>query len=126
MTVKDCYQRIYEWHKKYGKTKVKEIYSRDDAYSKAYLDLVDALPSPDEATQADMDFVFGEVIFMLMEWSYHQEDEYGIKISTYAHFALEKQYVHGLYDDQFRESRKESMLFAQFSEWQKKYDENKS
>ncbi|RZN37194.1 MAG: hypothetical protein EFT35_06790 [Methanophagales archaeon ANME-1-THS] len=103
---------------------MKEKYGRDDAYSKAYLDLVDALPSPKKATQEDMDFVFGEVISMLMEWSYHEADEYGIKIAAYAHFALDKQYANGFQDERFRKSRETSKLFGEFGypKWKEKYE----
>ena len=115
MSVKECYERIYNWHKKYGETRVREKYEHDDAYSQAYLDLLNTLTLPDKATQNDMDFVFGEVISMLMEWSYHEEDEYGIKIAAYAHFALNKQYADGFHDEEFRKSREASELFAKFS-----------
>ncbi len=123
MNVKDCYERIYNWHKKHGKRRVREKYGRDDAYSRAYLDLIDALPPPNRAAQEDMDFVFGEVISMLMEWSYHEEDEHGIKIAAYAHFALNKQYANGFQDEKFRKSRETSKLFTEFgySKWEEKY-----
>ena len=125
MSVKECYERIHNWHKKYGKGRVKEKYGRDDAYSRAYLDLVDALPSANKATQEDMDFIFGEVISMLMEWSYHEEDGYVIKIAAYAHFALNKQYTNGFHDEGFRKSREASKLFAEFGypKWKEKYGE---
>lgn len=125
MSVKECYERIYNWHKKYGKRRVKEKYGRDDAYSRAYLDLVDALPSANKAPQEDMDFVFGEVISMLMEWSYHEEDEYGIKIAAYAHFALNKQYANGFGDEEFRKSTEDSKLFTElgYPKWKEKYEE---
>ena len=115
MSVRDCYERIYNWHKKYGETRLRERYGRDDDYSKAYLDLLNRLTLPDKTTQNDMDFVFGEVISMLMEWSYHEEDGYGIKIAAYAHFALNKQYADGFHDKEFRKSREASELFAKFS-----------
>lgn len=123
MSVKECYERIYNWHKKYGKRRVNEKYGQHDAYSKAYLDLVDALPPPNEATQEDINFVFGEVISMLMEWSYHEEDEYGIKIAAYAHFALNKQFREGFGSEEFRRSRESSKLFADFGypKWKEKY-----
>ncbi len=124
MSVKECYERVYNWHKKYGRTRVKEKYGCDDAYSRAYLDLMDALPLPNKVTQEDMDFVFGEVISMLMEWSYHEEDEYGIKIAAYAHFSLNKQYANGFSDEEFRKSREASKLFAEFGypKWKEKYE----
>jgi hypothetical protein len=124
MSIKQCYERIYEWHKKYGKEIVKEKYRWDDAYRRAYWDLVDVLPHPDEATQADMDFVFGEVIAGLMEWSYHEEDANGIKMAAYAYFALNKQYPAGFADENFWKNRKSSKLFAQFPPtiWKEKYE----
>ncbi len=122
LSIKECYKRIYEWHKKYGKRRIKEKYKLDDAYSRAYLDLVDVLPLPSEATQADMDFIFGEVISMLMEWSYGEEDENGIKIAEYAHLALNKQYINGFHDEKFRKSREGSKLFTEFANWRKKYE----
>ncbi|MBP7795955.1 MAG: hypothetical protein KA059_04175 [Elusimicrobiales bacterium] len=123
MSVKQCYERIYDWHKKYGKKRVKEKYGRDDAYSRAYLDLVTAIPPASKATQEDMDFVFGEVISMLMEWSYHEEDENRIKIAAYAHFALNKQYAKGFHDEKFKRSRESSKLFTEFGypKWKEKY-----
>jgi len=123
MSAKECYERIYNWHKKHGKRRVKEKYGREDAYSRAYLNLVDALPSPNEATEEDMDFIFGEVISMLMEWSYHEEDEYGIKIGAYAHFALNKKYAKGFADEKFKKSREASKLFVDFAypKWKEKY-----
>jgi len=123
MSVKECYERIFNWHKKYGKKRIMEKHGLNDAYVRAYLNLVDALPLPSEATQGDMDFVFGEVISMLMEWAYHEEDEYGIKIAAYAHFALDRQYAHGFFDEEFRKSRETSKLFSEFGypRWKEKY-----
>ena len=124
ITVRECYERIYDWHKKYGKGKVKEKYGRDDAYRRTYLRLVNVLPPVDSVSQEDMDFVFGEVISMLMEWSYHEEDEYGIKIAAYAHFALNKRYTDGFHDEEFRKSREASKLFAEFGypKWTERYE----
>lgn len=100
----------------------------DDAYSKAYLDLVDALPSPKKATQEDMDFVFSAVISALMEWSYHETDEYGIKIAAYAHFALNKQYAKDFHDEKLEKSRKTSKLFGEFGypKWKEKYEKKEA
>lgn len=112
----ECYKRIYEWHKKYGIQKLKDRYQNEDSYSKTYLELLDKLPSLDKITESDMDFVFGEVIFMLMEWSYHEEDDYGIKMAAYAHFAINKKYT-GIQDAKFKESREGSLLFKKFANW---------
>ena len=55
---------------------------------------------------------FGEVIYMLMEWSYHKVDEYGIKMAAYAHFAINKRYS-GIRDES-SESREKRPLYEQF------------
>jgi hypothetical protein len=75
-----------------------------------FLRLLDNLPQPDKASQADMDFVFGEVIFGSMEWAYHDTDEEGVKMAAYAHFAVNAEYPKGFQDVRFRESRKSSRL----------------
>lgn len=115
MAVKECYERIYNWHKQHGESRVKVRYGRDDEYSKTYLDLVKALPVPNKATQEDMDFIFGQVTYMLMEWSYHEEDEHGIKMGAYAQFALDKEYSKGFHDAEFRKSRDASKLATEFA-----------
>jgi len=116
MSVRECYERIYNWHKKYGESRLKEKYRRDNAYSRAYLRLLDFLPLPNKASDEDMDFIFGEVISNLMEWSYHEEDDYGIKIAAYAHFALNKKYNNGFHDDKFNKNKRSSKLFVIFGQ----------
>lgn len=121
---KDCYRRIYEWHKKFGRQKIKEKYKRENAYSKAYLDLLEKLPHPEDVSDECMDFIFGEVIYMLMEWSYHETDEYGIKMAAYAHFAINKKYS-GIDDERFIKSREKCPLYEEFGypNWRKLYEE---
>jgi hypothetical protein len=111
--MKECYSRIYSWHKEHGRQRLRSKYKREDKYSEKYLKLVNALPSPDRATVEDMAFVFGEVIYMLMEWAYHEEDEFGIKTAAYAHFALNKFFGNRL--QQLQEKAKKSSLHDQFS-----------
>lgn len=117
ISVKECYKRIFDWHKKYGKIRAAKKQLGDEVYVRAYLALVDELPSPSKATQGDMDFVFGQVISMLVEWSYHEQDEHGIKIAAYAHFALDKQYAKGFQDEEFKKSMKTSKLSTRFDKW---------
>ena len=111
-SMKDCYSRIYEWHKQYGSESIKSKYGRIDKYSTTYLKLLNALPSPNGATIEDMAFIFGQVIYMLMEWAYHEEDEYGIKTAAYAHFALNKFFNNSLRE--LQENAKKSRLYNQF------------
>ncbi len=123
-TRRDCYRRIYEWHKKHGKQELKEKYQREDAYSKAYLDLLEELPHPDAVSEECMDLIFGEVIYMLMEWSYHKVDEFEIKMAAYAHFGINQKY-NGIHDDRFKESREKCQLYERFGypNWRHRYEE---
>lgn len=98
MSVEECYRRIYHWHKHNGKRKIKEK-QQQEAYTERYFKLLDGLPEPETASKEDMNSVFGEVIYGLMEWSFHHEDEYGIKIAAYAIFAR----------DQMKESEKKQI-----------------
>ena len=80
------------------------------------------MPVPGKETSADRDFIFGEVIYMLMEWSYHQEDGYGIKIAAYAHVALDKKYAGAIQNKDFNSNRSKSVLFDRFSDtWKENY-----
>jgi len=112
-SMKECYSRIYNWHQKHGRQRLTSKYGREDKYSKKYLELVNALPGPDRATVEDMAFVFGEVIYMLMEWAYHEEDELGIKTAAYAYFALKNFFGDSL--QQLQERAKKSNLHDQLS-----------
>lgn len=89
MSVEECYKRIYQWHKRNGKKKMNEK-QLQGTYSKRYLKLLNGLPKPETASKSDMNSVFGEVIWGLMEWAFHEEDTYGIKIAAYAIFARDQ------------------------------------
>ena len=60
-----------------------------------------------------MDFIFREVLMGLMEWSCHDEDEFGIKMAAYAHFAINKKYGN-LQNQEFKKSCIESKLLKNF------------
>ena len=124
LSIRECYKRIYDWYKEYGKAKVKER-RLSDAYEKAYQNFVDVIPPPQEATQGDMDFVFGEVLGMLMEWAYTEKDEYNIMMSEYAKSAFDRQYT-GVSDERFHKSRETSKLFPEFAfpRWKRKYEKD--
>ena len=112
-SIRDCYERIYKWHKKYGRQRLVVKRGVKDTYSKGYLALLDKLPNPDEASEPCMHFVFGEVIHMLMEWSYHEQDEHGIKMAAYAHVAINKRYD-GISDEKFKQSKEKCSLYKEF------------
>ena len=70
-----------------------------------------------------------EVITGLLERSYHREDEFGIKMGAYAHFAINKK-IGKLQNKEFMKSRRESKLLKYFldleanrSKYWKKYIE---
>ena len=67
-----------------------------------------------------MDFIFGEVIYMLMEWSYHETDKFGIKMADYARFAIKQKY-NGTWDENFRKSVEKCPLYEKFSKWMERY-----
>jgi hypothetical protein len=112
MTMRECYRRVYEWHKRHGSERIKAKYGRDDAYSRTYAELLKSLPSPESASDADMAFVFGEVIYMLMEWAYHEEDDQGIKMAAYAHYVVNKWFDGSL--RKLQDEARRSKLYEQF------------
>lgn len=123
-SIRDCYKRIYEWHKKYGKQRLIVKQGKrgiKDAYSRGYLALLEKLHHPDEISKSCMDFVFNEVICMLMEWSYHQQDEHGIKMAAYAHFAINKRYE-GIGDKKFRQSKEKCSSYkdVEYPKWKER------
>jgi hypothetical protein len=117
-SIKECYERIYKWHMSLGLERISErdgIRRLDEEYILAYRNLIRALAQfpPDIASQEDTDFIFREVIMGLMEWSYHKEDEFGIKMGAYAHFAINKKYGN-LQNQKFQKSYRESKLLKKF------------
>jgi len=112
LELKDCYSRILIWHRKFGQEKLKSKQQSGDKYGLAYLNLLSGLPSPNKASKEDMAFVFGEVIYGLMEWAYHQEDQHGIKTAAYAHFATDRFFDGNL--GELQEEAKKSRLYNQY------------
>ena len=128
MTVQECYERIYNWFKKYFEIRIK-YKDLPNEHVIASSDLIIALPSPAEATIDDMNFVFGEIKSNLLEWPFHEEDDYGIKIAAYAEFAIGKQFGTPLIGERlnkFDESRESSRLYPEFNKQkiQEKYKNN--
>ena len=61
-----------------------------------------------------MDFVFGQVIMGLMEWSYHQTDKDGVKLAAYAETAVRRRYPDFLMDPDYQTSCEQSFLWRDF------------
>ena len=106
---RDCYDRLFIYHKSQGKKILEESHGGDD-YNTLYFKLREEMPSSNNASEYDMDFIFGEVISGLMEWAYDKEDRNGIKTGAYAHYALRRRYDEGYSDEEFHDSRKKSSL----------------
>jgi len=112
-SIKDCYERIYRWHMSDGLDRILKGRKVDRDYFASYAMLRFRLPPPGSVSQEDMDFIFREVLMGLMEWSYHEEDEFGIKMAAYAEFAINRKY--GNWQNQeFKKSYKAPKLFAEF------------
>jgi len=98
LTARESYARICAWHRSNGAQQVQE---REKEFKNlglptnsvtSYLRILAELPTDVEASDADMDFVFDEVVTSTFEWSYHCEDERGIKMAAYAFHAIDKRY----------------------------------
>jgi hypothetical protein len=110
-TIEDCYDRIYKWHKTNGKQERINKFGNQNIYIKDYENLVDKMPAISNATDADQDYIFYQMVCGLLEWSYHIEDEFGIKIAAYTHCALEIRYPNwGFHNEAFQQNIKNSFL----------------
>lgn len=80
--IKKDYSLIYQWHKKLGLCRIKEIYKEnysDNEYVSKYLRLLESLISPEEASIDYIEKIAHEILCNSMEWSYceildHQQD----------------------------------------------------
>jgi hypothetical protein len=94
LSVIECYERIYVWHKQYGSTKLLKARpgNEKNIYDDRYRELLKALPSPLSAKSEDVDLVIKEVLTGHMEWSFHQIDAQGNKMFQYAERAARLKY----------------------------------
>jgi hypothetical protein len=91
LIARDCYERIWAWHRTSGEDEAQKQGLAPDHMEK-YLAILVELPPDSDATFEDMDFLFREVLNGTFEWSYHQEDSHGIKMAAYAFHAIDKQH----------------------------------
>ena len=83
----ELYERIYSWNRKHKKDIPSDSSS---SLTKRYLAIVRDLPKPEEASEADVFFVANEIIRGFMNWTHDREDEFGIKMGTYARVIAER------------------------------------
>lgn len=102
LTARDCYARVHA----YLRSQTRDV--RRGAAS--------WLPHPAEASDADVDFVLGEVIFGGLEHFFTSADAHGVRLSEYARHGLEARYGGSfLLSGSFRASCRSSSLFPQLS-----------
>lgn len=102
LTARDCYARVHA----YLRAQARDV--RRGAAS--------WLPDPDRATDADIDFVLGELIFGGIDHFFTSADAHGVKLSEYARHGLEMRYGGSfLLSGSFRTSCRSSALFSQLA-----------
>jgi hypothetical protein len=74
------------------------------------LRLARALPSPDSATESDLDVAFTEVLRGNLEYFYTERDAYGVGLHEYARQGLSI-YPKGLMDEECERSIRTSVLY---------------
>jgi hypothetical protein len=107
LSARACYERILAWHRTAGEQEARKRI-QTQKYLATYLRVLAALPPINSASEEDLDFLFVEVLTSTFEWSYSDEDSYGIKIANYARHAVDSRYASGL--EQAREVAQGSAL----------------
>jgi len=80
-------RRIFRWFKR-NRNRIREIYQREDTYSKFSDRFIFSMPPPEKATEADILVTAEQVLMGLLEWAYHQKDSYGYAMHEYARTIL--------------------------------------
>jgi len=116
LALKEYYKRIVDWYKENRDLILQKMHNRtlDDPYIRCFFELVENLPSPDDASPEDIALICIEVISGLMEWAYHEEDQYGVKMAAYAHYIL-NEFFDGFFGEKTRTSAKQSSLYQKYS-----------
>ena len=97
LTRLDCYERIYNWFTKTGISILEnEIISskknlqdpgQEDVNVKGLIfncELLKHLPSPKNISNMELDYITIQCIYGKLEWAFHKEDDFNIKIAAYA------------------------------------------
>ena len=102
LTARECYARIWAFLRSSSRN------ARRGAAS--------WLPDPARASDSDVDFVLGEVIFGGLEHFFTTADPHGVKLSEYARQGLEARYGGSfLLSGSFRSSCRASSLYPQLA-----------
>jgi len=84
VSYRDAYTAIRNWYR----GNAHNIQDRADEYARHSAVLIDVLPLASALSDLEFRAIFGEVIYGLLEWGYHQSDG-RYKMAAYAHAALE-------------------------------------
>jgi len=116
LSLKQYYARILNWHRKNKNGILARLSNRakDDPYICCYMELTRVLAPPRSANSEEIAFVCREVIGGLMEWAYHEEDEYGVKTAAYAQHILDV-FFDGFSGKKTIQSAQASKLFAEYN-----------
>jgi hypothetical protein len=109
---RELYGKVVSWHRDYGSVAIRVEYGGepDGRYPEGYLKLLSRLPADLVADEADIDYVFLQVLSGLMEWSYHQTDPAGVKMAAYATAGVQARYRKGYHDTDFHANAGRSFL----------------
>lgn len=119
MTDQEIYNQVYTWYTLYGvrfakdKMKCKRVCITTE-YLQQYKELIKCLPAPDQASLADIYFVFDMISCDLLELAFQVKDGYGINMGTYARHALQLK-TEEIGFDKMRDLLRKSSLYKKFS-----------
>ena len=116
LSLKEYYERIYNWHAKNKNKIFIKLSHRDknDPYIICYLELMKVIPKPNIASSEDIAFICREVVAGLMEWAYHEKDENDVKIAAYAHHILDT-FFDGFSGAKTMQLSKNSKLYSKYN-----------
>jgi hypothetical protein len=119
MTDQEIYNRVYTWYTLYGvrfsKNKMKDKRAvLLIEYLQQYEELIKCLPAPDQASLADIYFVFNMIRCDLLELAFQEKDGNGISMGAYARHAIERK-IKEIGCDELNDLLRKSSLHKKFS-----------
>lgn len=119
-TDQEIYNQVYTWYALYGvrfskdKMKGKRVRITTLQYLQQYEELIKCLPAPDQASLADIYFVFEMIRCDLLELAFQVKDGNGISMGTYARHALQRKREE-IGSDELNDLLRKSSLFKKIS-----------
>jgi len=104
----ECYERLWNYFSANRPFVQRKLSASSD--SETALRLLAHLPKPADATDADRDVLFVDVLSGWFEALYTQQDDHGVALHQYARQGL-RRHPNGLHDDACAASRRTSGLY---------------